>query len=80
MHLPDAVVVLSLVSATFAYSIQPFKVDLSSRVPHMNELIRKTKLPSRSYGPGVDLSWLKDRQSQWVKKYSWKQEEAALNK
>ncbi|KAF8598948.1 alpha/beta-hydrolase [Ceratobasidium sp. AG-I] len=81
MYLNKAAGLLSLVPAALAaYNVRPFKIDLSSRVSHMNDLIGRTKLPSQSYGPGVDLIWLKDRQSQWLKDFNWKQEEAALNK
>ncbi|KAF8598944.1 alpha/beta-hydrolase [Ceratobasidium sp. AG-I] len=81
MHLTKAAALLALVPAAFAaYNVRPFRIDLSSRVPHMNDVISRTKLPSHSYGPGIGLAWLKDRQSEWLKDFNWKQEEAAMNK
>ncbi|KAG8741498.1 hypothetical protein FRC10_002749 [Ceratobasidium sp. 414] len=67
-----------------AYDVQPFKIDLSSRVPHMKDMIKRTELPESSVlgtaGAGINLSWLKDRQAEWLESFDWKKEEDHLNK
>ncbi|KAG9122029.1 hypothetical protein FRC07_001758, partial [Ceratobasidium sp. 392] len=67
-----------------AYDVRPFKINLSSKLPHLKELVRLTKLPSYSVlgssGAGISLSWLKARQLDWLNKYDWSKEEASLNK
>ncbi|KAG8709447.1 hypothetical protein FRC09_000667 [Ceratobasidium sp. 395] len=80
--------ILSLVfwipTALGAYEVRPYKINLSSRIPHLKDLAQRTKLPSYSVlgssGAGVPLLWLKDRQSDWLSKYDWSKEEASLNK
>ncbi|KEP45150.1 epoxide hydrolase amino-terminal protein, partial [Rhizoctonia solani 123E] len=76
---------LALPSVTLGYDIKPFKVNLSSRVAHLKELVKLTKLPETSAlggkaGAGIDLNWLKDRQKDWVGGYDWNKEQAAMNK
>ncbi|QRV78072.1 epoxide hydrolase [Ceratobasidium sp. AG-Ba] len=65
------------------FEVKPFKVELGSRIPHMNELIKNTILPSSSVlgsaGKGIGLDWLKDRQSEWTEVYDWDKEEDKLN-
>jgi len=68
-----------------AYQVKPFKVDLSPSVPHMRDLIQRTHLPvssvlSAAPQAGISLSWLRDRQTQWLDDFDWKHEEDALNK
>ncbi|KAG9121285.1 hypothetical protein FRC07_002806 [Ceratobasidium sp. 392] len=67
-----------------AYEVKPFKIDLSSRVPHMKDMIKHTVLPTGSVlgsaGKGIDLAWLKERQVEWLDNYSWEIEEEKLNK
>ncbi|QRW20693.1 epoxide hydrolase [Rhizoctonia solani] len=54
---------LALPGAALGYDVKPFKVDLSSRVSHLKELVKLTKLPETSVlgkaGAGTDLGWLK---------------------
>ncbi|KAF8754530.1 alpha beta-hydrolase [Rhizoctonia solani] len=75
---------LALPGAALGYSVKPFKVDLSSRVSHLKELVKLTKLPETSVlgkaGAGTDLAWLKDRQKDWLGGYNWEQEQSAMNK
>ncbi|QRV92990.1 epoxide hydrolase [Ceratobasidium sp. AG-Ba] len=65
------------------FEVKPFKVELGSRIPHMNELIKNTMLPSSSVlgsaGKGIGLDWLKDRQTEWTEVYDWDKEEDKLN-
>ena len=74
--------VLPLLSA--AYEIRPFRINLSSRVPHLKDLVQRTKLPATSVlgsaGAGIDLGWLKSRQADWLEKFDWEKEQASLNK
>ncbi|KAJ5753576.1 alpha/beta-hydrolase [Penicillium nucicola] len=69
-----------------ASKAQPFKIDLSSRLPRMFDLIRGTQLPTQlSYsGPGsstgIDLSDLKSLRTEWLTNFDWKTEQKSLNK
>ncbi|CAE6431114.1 unnamed protein product [Rhizoctonia solani] len=81
---PVLLSLLSLPSVVLAYDIKPFKVNLSSRVSRLKELVKSTKLPETSVlgqaGAGMDLAWLKDRQKEWLGKYDWEKEQSAMNK
>ncbi|KAF8598945.1 alpha/beta-hydrolase [Ceratobasidium sp. AG-I] len=74
--------VLPLLSA--AYEIHPFKINLSSRVSHLKDIVQRTQLPNTSVlgsaGAGIDLTWLKNRQSDWLGRFDWEKEQASLNK
>ncbi|KAF8598946.1 alpha/beta-hydrolase [Ceratobasidium sp. AG-I] len=67
-----------------AYEIHPFRIDLSSRVPHLKDLVHRTQLPATSVlgsaGAGIDLKWLKNRQTDWLEKFDWEKEQASLNR
>ncbi|KAG8678302.1 hypothetical protein FRC08_017899 [Ceratobasidium sp. 394] len=67
-----------------AYEVKPFKIDLSSRVPRMKDMIERTVLPERSVlgsaGAGIALTWLKNRQTEWLESFDWQKEEDHLNK
>ncbi|KAJ1302233.1 hypothetical protein OPQ81_001054 [Rhizoctonia solani] len=69
---------------TQGYEVKPFKINLSSRVPHLKELVNLTKLPATSVlgkaGAGVDLTWLKDRQKDWIGEFNWDKEQTLMNK
>lgn len=85
MQLTFATIALCLSPVLSAgYKVHPFQIDLTSRLSHMKDLVQRTQLPSTSVlgsaGAGVDLSWLKDRQVEWLGKYDWKKEQDALNK
>ncbi|CAE6426176.1 unnamed protein product [Rhizoctonia solani] len=75
---------LALPAVALGYNVKPFKVDLASRVPHLKELVKLTKLPETSVlgkaGAGIDLGWLKDRQNDWIGRYDWNKEQGAMNK
>lgn len=68
-----------------------FKVDLSSGVPHMLDLIQKTTLPTtedpaavNSYNlsktTGLPLTTLGSLQNEWANGFNWSAEEDAMNK
>ncbi|KAG8701858.1 hypothetical protein FRC09_005089 [Ceratobasidium sp. 395] len=85
MHLKYISPLLSLAPiALCAYDVRPFKISLSSKLPHLKDQVQRTKLPSYSVlgnsGAGIRLSWLKARQSDWLNKYDWAKEQASLNK
>ncbi|CEL59895.1 Putative epoxide hydrolase OS=Stigmatella aurantiaca (strain DW4/3-1) GN=STAUR_4299 PE=3 SV=2 [Rhizoctonia solani AG-1 IB] len=75
---------LTLPSLSLGYNVKPFKVNLSSRVSHLKELVKSTELPEASVlgqaGAGIELAWLKDRQKEWLEKYDWEKEQSAMNK
>ncbi|PTB63158.1 alpha/beta-hydrolase [Trichoderma citrinoviride] len=68
----------------------PFKVDLSSRVPHMLDLIGKTVLPeadlpaahassNMSLTTGISVSTLKQLQTEWTTSFNWTKEQEQIN-
>lgn len=70
--------------------ISPFKIDLSHRVPHMIDMIKRTQLPSSelevavnsrndSTSTGISLSKLESLRSQWLHDFDWEQEQLELN-
>jgi hypothetical protein len=71
-------------SGVLGYNVKPFKVDLSSRMPHLKDLVKLTKLPEASVlgkaGAGIELAWLKDRQQEWLEEFDWEKEQSAMNK
>jgi hypothetical protein len=71
--------------------VKPFHINLGHRVPHMLELIKRTQLPASeiaavkastnsSLSSGLPLSTLKSLKEEWVDKFDWNKEQAALNK
>ncbi|KAL6857303.1 Alpha/Beta hydrolase protein [Trichoderma novae-zelandiae] len=68
------------------YELKPFSLNLDSRVPRMLELIKGTQLPDAPEYPGlspdagIPLSTLKSLRTEWLTTFSWKNEQAAINK
>ncbi|KAL4903751.1 hypothetical protein BDW74DRAFT_155375 [Aspergillus multicolor] len=68
------------------YSLKPFHIDLSSKVPRMLDQIRRTQLPDqplyidKGTAKGISLSDLKSFQNQWLTSFDWEHEERDLNK
>jgi hypothetical protein len=64
---------------------QPFRVDLSPKVPHMLQKIRETRFPDEdeyvSFGQtaGIDLPTLKGLRDEWLHDFDWDTEQAYLN-
>ncbi|KAJ1305118.1 hypothetical protein OPQ81_000155 [Rhizoctonia solani] len=73
-----------LPTVSLGYDVKPFKINLGSRVPHLKDLVKATRLPQTSVlgksGAGIDLSWLRDRQKGWISGYDWEKEQSAMNK
>ncbi|KAK0756232.1 hypothetical protein N5P37_011147 [Trichoderma harzianum] len=70
--------------------ISCFKIDLSHRVPHMVDMIKRTELPSSeleiainsrndSTNTGISLSKLGSLRSQWLHDFDWEKEQLELN-
>lgn len=70
--------------------VHPFEVNLSSRVPHMLDMIRRTELPSEdlnaavetsnaSISTGISLADLKNLRRQWLNDFDWDKEQRRLN-
>lgn len=70
--------------------VHPFEVNLSSRVPHMLDMIRRTELPSgdldaavedynASVSTGISLAGLKNLRSHWLNDFDWDKEQRNLN-
>jgi hypothetical protein len=68
------------------YKLRPFTLSLDSRVPRMLELVKNTQLPDAPEYPdlspdaGIPLSTLQSLRTEWLTKFSWKKEQAAINK
>jgi hypothetical protein len=66
-------------------NVQPFKIDLSSEVPHLLDLANKTRLPLKPLYPdaglyqGIELDYLRELQTAWVGNFDWEAQQAALN-
>ncbi|KAK4034784.1 Alpha/Beta hydrolase protein [Parachaetomium inaequale] len=65
--------------------IQPFTIDLTDRVPHMLDLVKKTQLPATEEPAfpgdqaGISLATLKSLRHDWANSFSWEKEQAILN-
>lgn len=88
----SALVLLSteVLGETTRPKISPFKIDLSRRVPHMIDMIKRTQLPSNeleaavnsrndSTNTGISLSKLESLRSQWLHDFDWEKEQLELN-
>ena len=71
-------------------SVTPLQINLSERVPHMLDLVRRTHLPSAelpaakdSYNTtlssGVPLSTLNGFQEEWITSFNWENEQESIN-
>ncbi|KAJ7183808.1 Alpha/Beta hydrolase protein [Mycena filopes] len=67
------------------FKLQPFKIDLSSKVPHLKDLLRATRLPAKEHYPalgpekGIELDVLSELKEEWLTRYDWDAEQARLN-
>lgn len=72
--------------ASTNFKLHPFQIDLSSRLPRMLDLVRKTRLPAQSSfistetTAGISLGDLKSFKDEWLTSFDWKIEEKSLNK
>lgn len=82
---------LSEATGTVTSSVEPLKINLSERVPHMLDLVQRTHLPSTelpaakdSYNTtlssGMSLSILQSLQKEWVTSFSWEKEQESINR
>ncbi|KAJ5890505.1 uncharacterized protein N7473_006733 [Penicillium subrubescens] len=68
------------------YQLQPFNIDLSSRVPQMIDQIKGTELPAHPVyintgtSAGISLSLLESFRAEWLNSFDWKREQQDLNK
>ncbi|CAE6454093.1 unnamed protein product, partial [Rhizoctonia solani] len=77
-------VILSLFSGTtLGYDVNPFEIRLNSEASRMKMLVQQTRLPKTSVlgdsGSGVDLSWLRARQTDWSENFDWEKEQRKMN-
>ncbi|KAJ7734425.1 Alpha/Beta hydrolase protein [Mycena metata] len=67
------------------YKVNPFKIDLSSKVPHLKDLLSRTRLPEKELYPddgpdkGIKLDVLRGLKDEWLHSYDWDEEQAKLN-
>ncbi|KAJ7661645.1 Alpha/Beta hydrolase protein [Mycena rosella] len=65
--------------------MSPFKIDLSSKIPRLKELVRNTRLPAKALypdagpGKGIELEFLRELQTEWVESFDWEAQQAELN-
>lgn len=68
------------------YQLQPFHIDLSSRVPRMLDQIKGTKLPEQPVyintgtSAGISLNLLESFQTEWLTSFDWDCEQKEMNK
>jgi hypothetical protein len=67
------------------FKLQPFRVELSRKVPQMLHKIRETRILNKeeyaSVGrsAGIDVETLKQLRHQWLYEFDWDKEQAYLN-
>ncbi|KAJ7467178.1 Alpha/Beta hydrolase protein [Mycena latifolia] len=78
--------ILAEASATnHTFNVKPFKIDLSSRVPHLKDLIRNSRLPAKALYPnagiykGIELDFLRELKSEWAESFDWEAQQEELN-
>jgi hypothetical protein len=65
--------------------VKPFKIDLAAGLPHLETLVKNTKLASEPLYPGaglefgMELNLLRDLKTQWMEGFDWAAQEAELN-
>ncbi|KAH7338342.1 Alpha/Beta hydrolase protein [Rhizoctonia solani] len=78
-----APVLCLLCGAASGYTVRPFKINLSSESVRMKALVKQTRLPENSVlgslGGGIRLSWLRDRQKDWIESFDWEKEQLEMN-
>ncbi|KAJ7463638.1 Alpha/Beta hydrolase protein [Mycena latifolia] len=68
-----------------SFDLKPFKIDLTSEIPHLMDLLRTTHLPEKALYPdvgpdkGIELDFLRDLRSEWMGSFSWEAVQAELN-
>ena len=76
-------------SARGNFEINPFTINLSSKIPRLRQLVNQTRLPDRSLfpqeatganGTGIDLNTITSLKTQWLNEYDWDKEQAVLNR
>jgi hypothetical protein len=67
------------------FSVRPFHIELTARIPRMLDQIQNTRLPERFPYSGVDSSFgidldvLKALRREWVTDFNWKTEQDSMN-
>ncbi|KIJ55643.1 hypothetical protein M422DRAFT_151860 [Sphaerobolus stellatus SS14] len=84
-------VVASPVTSACASLVKPFRVDLTSGIPRMKQLIRRTHIPQSLppiahvtpsppfSNPGMDAEWLNELRKTWLETFDWKAEQDYIN-
>ncbi|KAJ7293905.1 Alpha/Beta hydrolase protein [Mycena rebaudengoi] len=67
------------------FHVQPFQINLSKEIPHLQALVKNTRLPRKELYPGaginfgIQLEFLRDLRTEWLDEFDWVKEEAELN-
>ncbi|KAJ7020006.1 Alpha/Beta hydrolase protein [Mycena alexandri] len=70
--------------ATNAFSVKPFKINLSAEVPRLNSLVNNSRLPAGALYPGVgqekgiELDYLHKLKAEWLTTFEWETQQAEL--
>ncbi|KAJ7661641.1 Alpha/Beta hydrolase protein [Mycena rosella] len=73
-------------AANDTFNLKPFKIDLSSKIPRLTELVRNTRLPEKALypeagqGKGIQLDFLRELQTEWVESFDWDAQQTELNR
>ncbi|KAF2092405.1 alpha/beta-hydrolase [Rhizodiscina lignyota] len=68
------------------FNLRPFKVELSSGLPRMFDLVKNTELPAHEEYPGVGSSFgigldvLKSLKKEWLTNFDWQKAQASMNR
>ncbi|KAJ7453138.1 Alpha/Beta hydrolase protein [Mycena latifolia] len=72
-------------AANNTFNLKSFKIDLSSGIPRLKDLVRSTHLPGKPLYPtagtdkGIELNVLRELQTEWVESFDWEAQQTELN-
>ncbi|KAJ7849806.1 Alpha/Beta hydrolase protein [Mycena olivaceomarginata] len=79
-----------MTSASNAFAVKPFRIDLGSEIPRLKSLVKNTRLPAKDLYPGdvgsdkisykgLSLDSLRGLKTDWVENFDWETQQAELN-
>ncbi|KAJ7369067.1 Alpha/Beta hydrolase protein [Mycena albidolilacea] len=82
--------VLAVTSASSAFDVKPFRIDLGAKIPRLNSVVKNTRLPAKDLYPGVGSDKISDKgisleslrglRTDWLENFDWETQQAELNR
>jgi hypothetical protein len=82
--------VLAVTSASSAFDVKPFRIDLGAKIPRLNSVVKNTRLPVKDLYPGVGSDKISDKgisleslrglRTDWLENFDWETQQAELNR